>query len=353
MGIKPLIATSLCSLFLCTACVPRSDGNAKIGVDSRASRATHEQLAELLKNQSLSDETRYAIVNSMAKNMLSVKDYTSLILFLTDWVETHPQDMFNSWWLLMTAYAYLESNASPIAEYYLERIIRDYPDLSVQGTSVHFLCLQHLIQISRSSANRISYFNQLITNFPNDVSRTEMYLRLAREYEQEGDWNQAVKSYTLFLEQEDATTIQIAGIPNAYVEAKQLIDFNNSSKDWTFETLDALVAAVKNAISTYNWQALDRYKSKVNFFTMSWRQDETGNNSLANFSMRSFMVGNRIRYNAELDSMSSPWEAYLRTTGWSNYVNIWYLYFRKVNFPADPDIHGRWEWAGIYLGEKL
>ncbi|MCI6442425.1 MAG: tetratricopeptide repeat protein, partial [Spirochaetia bacterium] len=46
-------------------------------------------------------------------------------------------------------------------------------------------------------------------------------------------------------------------------------------------------------------------------------------------------------------------EAYLRTTGWSNYVNVWYLYFRKVNFPADPEIHGRWEWAGIYYGEKL
>ena len=25
----------------------------------------------------------------------------------------------------------------------------------------------------------------------------------------------------------------------------------------------------------------------------------------------------------------------------------------KVNFPADPEIHGRWEWAGIYFGEKL
>ena len=29
------------------------------------------------------------------------------------------------------------------------------------------------------------------------------------------------------------------------------------------------------------------------------------------------------------------------------------VYFRKVNFPLDPDIHGNWEWAGIYMGEKL
>ena len=91
----------------------------------------------------------------------------------------------------------------------------------------------------------------------------------------------------------------------------------------------------------------------VNFFAMSWRQVETDVNAQESFSMRSFMRGNRIRYSAELDPSSSPTEAYLRTTGWSNYVNVWYLYFRKVNFPADPEIHGRWEWAGIYYGEKL
>jgi len=24
-----------------------------------------------------------------------------------------------------------------------------------------------------------------------------------------------------------------------------------------------------------------------------------------------------------------------------------------VNFPADPKVHGNWEWAGIYFGEKM
>ena len=293
------------------------------------------------------------MVNRIANNMLSVKDYTNMIVFLTEWAEDHPDDPYNAYWLLMTAYAYLENDAEPIAEYYFERIINNYSDLKIQGKSIHFLCLQHLIQISKSSANKISYFNQLISRFPNNVSITELYYRLAIEYENEGEWNQAVRTYTLFLDQDDASTIQIAGVPNAFLKAKQLIDFNNSSKDWTFESLDALVTAVKRAISNYNYKALDRYKSKVNFFAMSWRQDETDTNAQENFSMRSFMRGNRIRYSAELDSTSSPTEAYLRTTGWSNYVNVWYLYFRKVNFPADPEIHGRWEWAGIYFGEKL
>lgn len=310
-------------------------------------------LSSILERENLDSQTRYAVVNRIANNMLSVTDYPSLVCFLTGWVEKNAGDPYNAYWLLMTAYAYLENDADPIAEHYFELIINNYADLIVQGKSIHFICLQHLIQISKNSANRIFYLNQLITRFPSEVSTTELFFRLAKEYEKEGEWNQAIRSYTKYLEQDDASTLQIVGFPNAYVNARQLIDFSNSSKDWTFETLDALVSAVKEGIASYNYRVLDRYKSKVNFFAMSWRQEETDINAQETFSMRSFMRGNRIHFNRELDPSSSPTEAYLRTTGWSNYVNVWYLYFRKVNFPADPDIHGRWEWAGIYYGEKL
>ena len=148
-------------------------------------------------------------------------------------------------------------------------------------------------------------------------------------------------------------SIQIPGAPNAYNQAQQLVDFNASPKDWTFETLEELETAIKRAITNYNYRQLDSYKSKVNFFAMSWKQDEYDTNSQKDFSMRGYMTGNRIRYSAELDEASNPNEAYLRTWGWSPYVPVWYLYFRKVNFPIDPEIHGRWEWAGIYYGEML
>ena len=344
---------TLAMAFVLGSCSNSFRSQVQYAANSRNFRNTQFQLHSLLQRPDLTSETRYAVVNRIANNMLSIKDYASLICFLTDWVEKHPEDSYNAYWLLMTAYAYLENDAEPVAEYYFERIINNYNDLMVQGKSIHFICLQHLIQISESPANRITYFNQLISRFPNNVSTTELFYRLALEYEKEGEWKQAIRSYTQYLDQDDAATLQIAGYPNAYLSTKQLIDFSNSSKDWTFETLDALVNAVKRGISSYNYRALDKYKSKVNFFAMSWRQVETDVNAQESFSMRSFMRGNRIRYSAELDPSSSPTEAYLRTTGWSNYVNVWYLYFRKVNFPADPEIHGRWEWAGIYYGEKL
>jgi len=136
---------------------------------------------------------------------------------------------------------------------------------------------------------------------------------------------------------------------------RHLLDFNNSAKDWTFETLDELKAAVIKAIRNYDWRALDRYKAKVNFFSMSWKQEETDANAQEVFSMRDWMRGNRIRCSDTLDETSTPNEAYLRTWGWTNFsgVSVWYLYFRKIDFPLDPDINGNWEWAGIYIGNKL
>lgn len=317
------------------------------------SDSTLAQLQMLLSDESLSAESRYAVINRIANVFYLQQRTDDMVLFLTDWVETHPDDTYNSYWLFLVASNYLNNKAEPLAEYYYERILNNFHDLLVNGQSIHFSCLQHLIHISTNSANRISYFNRIISDFPQKVSITEMYVRLAIEYENAGEWDLALKSYALFLEQPDSSTIQIAGIPDAYTTARQMVDFSKSQKDWTFESLDALEKAVKNAISSYNWRALDRYRSKVNFFAMSWKSSESDPNALENFSMHNFMHGNRIRYNSELDETSTPTEAYLRTWGWSQYINVWYLYFRKVNFPADPEIHGQWEWAGIYFGEKL
>ena len=311
------------------------------------------QLLHILEKGDLNEQQRYTIINQMATNYLNLKDYQGAVLFLTDWVEQNPNDMYNSYWLLMTAYAYLSMGAEPVAEYYFDRILQQYQDLLVKGNSIHFMCLQNLIQISKSPAHRIRYFNSLINRFPQNVNTTELYLRLAMEYEKDSQWTQALRAYTVFLEQPDATTIQIPGEPDAYKNARHLIDYNSSDKKWTFETLEGLETAVRKAIRNYDWRSLDKYKEKVNFFSMSWKQDETDTNAQEEFSMRSFMRGNRIRCSDTLDPSSTPTEAYLRTTGWSTYVPVWYLYFRKVNFPLDSDIHGNWEWAGIYMGEKL
>ncbi len=312
-----------------------------------------QKLMTLLSQEDLDEQSRFAAMNQLAANMRAAGRKNDLILFLTTYAEKNPDDPFNSYWLLMVAHTYLEDGAVPVAEYYFDRILENYGDLTVKGTSVHLMCLQNLINISSSPDQQISYYTQLITRFPDDIDLSVAYFKLGQLYEKQGEWELAIKTYSQFISRPDAYLVQVPSIPDAYDYAKKLIDFNNSPKDWTFESLDALVTAVKKAIRTYNYAELEKYRAKVNFFAMSWKQDATDTNSEANFTMSNFMMGNRIRFNDELDETSNPQEAYLRTWGWNQYISVWYLCFRKVNFPLDPDIHGRWEWAGIYFGEKV
>ncbi len=344
--------TRIFSCIIIASLIITSCGN-KDSAAEKAEAETERQLEELLRSPKTGAESRYAIINSISTKWLSDQKYNDLILYLTNYAERNPEDKYNSYWLLMTAYAYIQMGQEQVAEYYFERIIRDYPDLKVKNQSIHFICLEHLIQISTNHENRINYFNMLINRFPSSVSITEMYVRLAREYEQIGEWTRALKTYNMFLEQPDASSIQITDLHDIYNYARNIIDFNNSPKNWTFKTLDELASSVKTAITRYQPRKLDTYRSKVNFFAVSWKADESAPTSQVDFSMVNFMHGNRIRYTDELIPGPTINEAYLKTKGWTNAVPTWYLYFRKVNFPADPDIHGTWEWAGIYIGEMM
>ena len=60
-----------------------------------------------------------------------------------------------------------------------------------------------------------------------------------------------------------------------------------------------------------------------------------------------------MNFNDTLDELSNEGEAYLRSTGWNYRIPTWYFYFRRVEYPADPEINGSWEWAGVFFGEKL
>src|SRR5574344_3037828 len=68
-----------------SSCNDKSKETATFTSNSKQYRAAQNELQQLLKKNDLSAETRYAVVNRIANNMLSIKDYNSLILFLTDW----------------------------------------------------------------------------------------------------------------------------------------------------------------------------------------------------------------------------------------------------------------------------
>jgi tetratricopeptide (TPR) repeat protein len=329
-------------------------------LESNSKKDTSEKpvLTELFKDIQIAnkenggaeqDAERFALVREIAREYMKVEDYSKTITFLTEWVFKHPKDFYNAYYLFMTAYAYTKIDAYPIAELYFDEIVKNYPDLIVKGDSIHLLCLRQLINLSDRPEQKISYYEELITRFPDKVDLATMWFMLGQAYEKEGEWSKAIDAYTQFIVYYGAV---IPGFPDAWSYAKQMIDFNKSSKDWTFESLPALLSTIEQALDAGNTQKLWQYRAKVNFFARSWVQGEDDEQA-AEFNLSAFTNTSRLHYAKELSPDSNANEAYLKTWGWSQFTSIWYFYFRKVYFPLDPEIHGRWEWAGIYYGEKF
>jgi tetratricopeptide (TPR) repeat protein len=316
----------------------------------REDRENIRDLFTLLSGEDGSAENQFAVVREIANTFARLKEYGRLIHFLSARAINYPDDPYNSYYLLMIAYAYMRQDSYPVAARYFDLIVKNYPDLTISGESIHLACLNQLIELTDNPGQRVWYYQELISRFSDKIDLGAAWFMLGQAYERLGEWNTAIQAYTRYLPY--AGTV-IPGFPNADNYAKQQVDFNNSPKNWTFESLPALLKAVRNAMDEGSSYWLWRCQAKVNFFARSWEQGETDDSGMVDFNLSDFMQGNRIRYADNLDASSNATEAYLRTWGWHQYISTWYLYFRKIYFPSDPEIHGRWEWAGVYYGEKF
>ena len=355
---KPIIMAIVPFLLFFAACekAPHNSNGERIDpYYITGSRETREQLRDLftlLAKEQNSAETTFAVVREIANSLAREKEYGRLIHFLGGRTIDFPDDPYNSYYLLMIAYAYMQQNSLPVAALYFDEIVKNYPDLTINGESIHLACLNQLIELSKNPEQRVWYYQELISRFPDKIDLGVAWFMLAQTYERTGDWSHAMQAYESFLPY--SGTI-IPGFPDADSYARQQVDFNNSRKDWTYESLPALLAAVQAAMDSGSVYPLRRCQAKVNFFARSWERGEGDNSSMADFNLSDFIRGSRIRYASTIDAASNSSEAYLRTWGWGGiqYVPVWYLYFRKIYFPSDPEIHGRWEWAGVYFGERF
>jgi len=318
---------------------------------SREDREKFKELFHLLKMEEDGSEGEFAVIREIAASFARLGDYERLIHFLSARTIGNPIDPYNGYYYLMIAYANIQQNSPQIAALYFDLIIRNYPDLVINDeSSIHLVCLKHLIDLNKNAERQVWYYNELISRFPDKIDLGTSYFMLGQACERIGDWNGAIQAYTNYL---PYTGTIIPGFPNADQYARQQVDYSRVTKDWTFASLPELREAIQRAIDQGNPHMLMRYQAKANFFARSWEQMEADNVRMTAFNLTQFMYGNRIRYAPTLDASSTATEAFLRTTGWSLTLNVWYLYFRKINFPQDPETHGRWEWAGIYYGEKF
>jgi tetratricopeptide (TPR) repeat protein len=317
---------------------------------SKENRGETEKLLELLRGETDGSEARFILIQQIANNLMAGGFPERLNVFLTTYIEKNFSDPFNAYYLFIVAQNYKNAKAYPLAAYYYERIMRNHPDIMIHGQSVHLLCLKELVRIIDRPEYRIGYYKELLARFGAQIDEGSTWFYMAKTYEALGEWEQAVQAYTNFLKFPDTA---IPGYSDVHRQIMKLLAFHNSDKHWTSDNLDSLVAHIKNAINEKDAKTLSYFRAGVNFFAMSWDQEESDVNTQSMFDLSTFLRGSRVGCARELDPESNAQEAYLETWGWSYRVPTWYLYFRKIHYPGDPEINGRWEWAGIYFGEKL
>ena len=281
---------------------------------------------------------------------LDKKDDPELLsVFLTDYVESHPEDPFNAYYLYTVALRYKGQEAFPFAHYYFSRILHSYTDVIYQNQSIHFLCLKEILGSSQDLEEKIECYKELISRFSDKINPGEIYFYLGDCYGEAGQWDLAAQSYKKFLSYPEAT---VPGNSSAREYASDFEAYYTTRVTWSYASLDELISKVSAALRTRKSSEINKYTSKVKFFMSSWEEQEASQEALATTNIGSF-INSSTRVNRELDKISNAQEAYLKTSGWDFRMNTWYFYFRKINFPANPEIHGNWEWAGIYLGDRV
>lgn len=274
-----------------------------------------------------------------------------MVQFLSTHVNAEPEDPYNAYFLYRIARDYQNRDFPELALQYYARAYYQHPDLLWQNESIHFTSLQNMVELSADPASRVRYLRELINAYPEKIDRGLSQFRLAESLEDLGEYAQAVRAYEEYLRYPNTV---VPGKPEIRQQIREKLAFHYSSKNWMRPTLDSLVQQMQNAMSAKNGRALTDLQAKVNFFAKSWIQDRYDVNSFPNLNLLAFLNNDsRIQYTSRPEMGADGREAYLRTSGWSPRIPTWYLYFRQVDYPADPTINGSWEWAGIYLGELL
>jgi len=308
------------------------------------------KLFSLLEQNTESEKKRFIIIKQISGIYLNAGETDKMNAFLTSYVEKHPNDAYNAYYLYLVGQNYKKTSAYSFAIYYFDRILKNHPNLVVNGKSLHRETLEELLDLVEDPEYRIKYYKELISRFSKEINMGVTYYFLAKAYEEAGEGQQAIQSYKKFLQYPDAN---VPGNPQAYSRVQDMIEFANSSKDWTMESLQDLINAIKYAVYNRQGQRLEYYRAKVNFFTVFWGQQSSDTNERVLFDLSKVLQNSNVRFERNLDIKSNADEAYLKTWGWAYRTGTWYLAFRKVDYPFDPEINGRWEWAGIYFGDKL
>jgi len=308
----------------------------------------YRELLAIARDSTDNPAMRFVALEPVIARARSVGENTWLNLYLGNLLGSHPEDPYGAYYLTVMAEGARESGSRELALDYLRRLLKNYPDLKIGDESIHFLAMNEIARETDNPREAILMRMRMQQRYPDRIDSGRNYFAMAGEYRKLGDWEAMYQAYENFLKHPESI---IPGNPDAAYQIETDLAFHRSDKAWTVENLDNLVVMIKHALRTQNGASLSRYQA-MDFFLMNWSQEASDSFTHIPMLLEPFLTST-ISYRGELEKFSNSNEAYLWTTGWTWRIPTWYLYFRRIDYPADPEINGRWEWAGIYFGERL
>ena len=306
------------------------------------------ELLAIARNSMENPAMRFIALEPIIVRARGADEIAWLNCYLGNILSNHPEDPYGSYYLAAMAESARESESEELALDYLRRLLKNYPDLKFGDKSIHFLAMDEIAKQTNNPREAISMRIRMQQHYSDRIDLGRNYFAIAGEYRKLGDWEAMYQAYENFLKYPNTI---IPGNPDATDQIEASLAFHRSDKSWTMDELGDLVAIIKYALKTQNGSLLREYQS-VDFFLMNWSQEASDSFTHTPMLLETFLTP-AISYRSELELFSNSKEAYLWTTGWTWRIPTWYLYFRRIDYPADPEINGRWEWAGIYFGERL
>lgn len=312
------------------------------------------QLFPLLETYTDYSKNRFTVISEIITILSSYNSIGFLNLFVNEYINSHPDDPYNTFYTLKLGSEYLNRDMLEFAETYIHKSVMVYKDLIIDDQSVHKEALETLTEITTDKKRKVFYYKKLIAehNEQLDIGVIHYYLALALEDIEE--WDEAINAYKVYL---DYPYTVIPSEPDARDRTLQKVGFYVSDKRWVEKDLDRLIWRIKSAVSKGDYRTLDRYRAR-DFFVINWSSKYSDLKSSQ--PLDSITLANmKLNFDVHLDPMSTATEVFLGVRGNKWVDSIWWVYskwyfnFKKIDFPQDPEIHGGWEWIGIYLGEKL
>ena len=144
-----------------------------------------QSLFEMLPTQT-GEVQRYGLMEQLISLYRNGNHSEELKLFLNQYIRKYPQDSYNCYYILVLGTLYEEEGAGETASVYFNRLLTNFDDLIIKGSSVHLYTLNKLIAGNPTTLQKIEYYQELISRFPSEVDRGLILFRLAKAYEEEG-----------------------------------------------------------------------------------------------------------------------------------------------------------------------